>query len=795
MPLEHFALTKLEFDKIRSLLAGYTSTSSGKERIASLRPDTNRQDIILKLEQTGEMLGLLESSQAPPLQTLTDIRNFLVQSRIERFILDGSSLASVGRWAVSSRLLRTFFSGNKESAPLLHAISGKIMDVRELENQINRVVDEKGEIKENASPELSRINRHINRKKQAARSALVNILRKGREAGFIGEEEATLRAGRMVIPVRVEHKRKIHGLIHDTSSTGQTVFMEPVEVFEANNEIRELESARKREQERLLRELTELTGRYSRQMEQNMETIGLIDAIYARARTGRRWDGVIPEISQDHRFLLRDSRNPLLLLKYPNTEKALEQVVPLSLEIEPDEKGVMITGPNAGGKSVTLKTFGLLVVLAQCGIPVPACEGARVPCVSGLYLDMGDEQSIENDLSTFSSRLNWMKQVLLASQPGSWVLIDEAGSGTDPDEGTALVKSFLELLSDKQVRCMVTTHHGDLKLFAHETPGWSNASMEFDRHSLSPTYRFRKGIPGSSYAFEIAERLELPHNLVKKARNWTGTGKNRMESLIISLEQDVQKLREQQAMLRKKEQSVQDSRDELEKRLERVREEREKIRNRALQEAEEILQQANRRIEEAIRAASLKEKETLREKRTDIARMEQDVTKRRARQKKKRKYSTLKPQGPLRPGDPVRLIDSNTTGELVETDGKKATVIINGLRVRTSHPNLERSDRLPEKKTSRGYRLTSSEADPPLRAYSGRLDIRGYRGEEAVRSVTAFVDEGLARGLERLAIIHGKGDGILKKLVHEHLSSRKDVSRYEQAPMDEGGDGCTYVWL
>lgn len=802
MSLPDFALAKLEFEKIRESLSGFMSTPAGRERAAQMHPDPDAGGMAQRLGETDEMMRLLSASETPPFQTLHDITAALSKAGVERFVIEGMSLAHIAKWAESTRLLRRFFSQHQEDAPRLWEIAGGLVPDKDLEQQINRVVDGKGEVQPDASQELARISRRIASQRQAARTVLQRILREGRQAGMTSDEEATIRGGRLVIPVRAEYKRKIKGFIHDTSATGQTVYIEPVQVFEKNNEIRELESAWNREVERLLRELTAAVGRKAGILTENTARIGQLDLVHACTRLGMRWQGIIPEVSGDGSLTLKECRNPLLLLKFRTFADAKKQVVPLDLDMAPGEKGIIITGPNAGGKSVALKTFGLAVVLAQCGIPVPAQEGARLPAATGLYVDMGDEQSIEQDLSTFSSRLNWMKQVLLGAGTGSWILVDEAGSGTDPDEGTALVQAFLEILSEKGARSIVTTHHGALKVFAHESPGWSNASMEFDQQTLSPTYRFRKGIPGSSYAFEIADRLDLPGELTRRARKEVGASKNRLESLILSLDQETQRLQREKTEIVRQQRDWKASKQELDKRLSRIREERDRIRNEATEEAAALLQSANRKIEEAIRAAVEKNKESLKASRAEIDELTSNVQKQRQRKQKqhKKQTRTRTTSRPPEKGDAVRLVDSNMTGELVEISGKQATVVVNEIRIRTGYDNLVLSEQTPGRAQPSGYRFISAghgtDSDrSTARAFSGSLDIRGKRGEEAVREVMHFVDEGLARGIGQLSIVHGRGDGILRKRVHEHLASRKDVKHFETAPIEEGGDGCTYVYL
>lgn len=791
-----FATDKLEFEKIKSLLVREAFTADGKAMLEQRKPSIEKTLVHKRLTEASEWMHLLSSSEVPPFQELDDIHDALAHAVIERAILDGRLLQKILKWLETSRLLRLFFSRQDERAPLLWESATGLTPLKALEREISRAIEDDGTLKPDASPGLSRISRRILSLKESARLILARLLKQAKGADMAVGDEPTLRDGRLVIPIKSEFKRKIKGFIHDTSATGQTVFLEPVEVFEINNEIREMEAAWKREAERILQNLTQQTGAVASQIHNNCKIIANLDAGHAIVRAAQRWNGTIPQCTSGNILSLKACYHPLLLLKHKNIREAQKSVVPMTLEMGPEEKGIIISGPNAGGKSVALKTVGLAFLCTQYGIPIPAEEGAVLPVVKGIYIDMGDEQSIDNDLSTFSSRLSWMKQLLRQVEKGSLVLMDEAGGGTDPDEGTALAESFLELLSEKEVRCLVTTHHGNLKVFAHEKEGWENASMEFDQERLIPTYRFQKGIPGSSYAFEIAERLALPERLTQRARERVGLAKNQMESLLLSLEQTSQERQKALIEIRKEEQSLKQKKDAWEKKLSGIIEERDLIRKRALGEAETLLQDANRKIEEAIRAASEKEKKELQAKRKEVETLSSSVKSKVKRKKikeiKKRGINREKPVT----GSFVRLLDSNTTGELVEVSGKQATVLINGLRVKTKYDNLVVSDTPPYESYTRVTSSFVSGRNSPARpVFSATLSVRGMRGRDALEKTIRFIDEGLLRNMKHLTIVHGKGDGILRKLIHEHLASRKEVKHFETAPVQEGGEGCTYIKL
>lgn len=769
----------------------------GRERIERLKPSANIADVEKQLEETGEMMRLTSQGDTMPLDTLDDIRPELKKIRVQGAILDTVAILGIFNTAVIARKIGVFFKPREEQFPNLYDISGRLVSLNDLEKKITKVLTDQGEVRDTASNHLRDIRRQLSSRKADLRETLARIIRRAAKNGMMAEQEATIRGGRMVIPLKAEFKRKVSGFVHDVSSTGQTIYLEPVEVLNINNEIRELQSDEYREIQILLRALTDSIREYHDELYANIKVIGHLDELQAKARLGITLKANIPLVSIGQEINLKKAYNPILLLNRLKSQEAPE-VVPLTMELNPDEKGLIITGPNAGGKSVALKTVGICQMMMQSGYAIPADESSSLPVFSALFVDMGDEQSIENDLSTFSSRLYWMKKVLDAGSAKSLVLIDEAGSGTDPDEGTVLYQAFMEKLIRKDARVMVTTHHGALKIFANEDPNFVNGSMEFDQRNLSPTYRFQKGIPGSSYAFEIAGRLGIQPSLIERSRQLIGPSKNMLESLIVEMENRNQQTRKLQANLDKEKNTLEKLRREYEEKNEKLTSKRDEIREQALKEAQRVMQIANARIEQAVRAAS--------DEKTDKARLKQlrrelDEYKEEVSENLDSIQSSKKSRKSKQPpvlGDTVKMIDSESTGDLLVVKGENATVMMNGLRVKTKYNNLVKVIDKYKKKApkSPGYKLINTAGDDDLvRKAKPVLNIRGYRGEEAIKEVTNFIDQAVSTGLNRGEIIHGHGDGILKKLVHNYLKTREEVKNFKPAPLEQGGDGCTIVEL
>lgn len=786
-------LLKSGFASIRAEALRHCRTQLGAQLVNERTPDNRAAVIKDHLNRTSEMLSLIDLDDPLPIDELPDLRPALKKSRIRGDLLDPDSILQIARLCSMSRLTLNYFKKREESYPLLRATALRLVPAPDIEKSIGQTLDDHGNIKDGASTELRNIRHTLVRKRNHIRTVLNRILQKAFKDKMTTEEGITIRGGRMVIPVLAEHKRHIPGFVHDVSATGQTVYLEPAEALDINNEIRQLEGEEKKEIERLIRQLTALIGSHSEVLAQNLEILGNLDAVYAIAALGLRMEATIPRISEDDRLELHSAYNPVLVLRCIHSGKPIrDNVVPLDLRLGNQERCLIITGPNAGGKSVAMKTVGLCALMLQCGYAVPVSADSQLPVFSGISLDQGDDQSVENDISTFSSRLIWMRETVKNADTHSLILIDEAGSGTDPEEGSALYQAFLETLIGKHCQIIVTTHHGNLKTFAHHNRFSVNGSMEFDHEHLTPTYRFRKGQPGGSYAFEIARRLGLPEPVIKKARKLLGSSKNTLESLIVDMEKkmkDAETIKEDSERIKKEADA---RRHEYEDKRQALIREQDNIREKALIEARNIILNANKQIEETVR--QIKEdkagKTSIKKARAQVRKEQERLETKLGEVRERRKVRTS--SQPPSVGDTIRIEGNQSLGELVEIKDSKAVVIINGMRLKTDIDKLVKvkAPKKPAAEKTRTPVIGSS-----YRSQSATLDIRGQRGEDAVKAVTNFIDRAVVSGLHKVEIIHGKGEGILKQLVHDYLAGRDDVRQFDIAPWDSGGPGCTIVVL
>jgi DNA mismatch repair protein MutS2 len=792
-------IEKTGFEFLRDATLSHTVSVLGQEWIAEMQPSSDFPVVIMRTTRTRELLSLISSGDTPPLSEVPDVRSDLIRARPEGSVLDSAAALQIGKTLVTGRRISQFFSNREERCPIWFRFAQQLQPRKVLEDEIFRILSDTGAVKDTASVELQQIRRSLNSRRNDLRSSLQKVMRQANKDGYLSENEPTIRGGRMVLAIKAEHKRKISGFIHDTSATGQTVYLEPVEVLHINNDIRQLENDEKREIERILKILTAQIRAEIPVIRKNLSLLGELDASIAIARLSGDLDGVIPEIydggSRGYPVQLIKAFNPQLLLKSRKSTSG-EQIVPLDLHLDLSEKCLVITGPNAGGKSVALKTLALHVLMFQCGYALPLQEGSRLPVFSGLFVDMGDEQSVEDDLSTFSSRLAWMRETCSLADSGSLVLIDEAGTGTDPEEGVALYQALLEVLLEKQVLTVVTTHHGNLKVFAHNHPRVVNASMEFDQKTLSPTYRFRKGLPGSSYAFEIAQRMGVPETIITRSRELIGDTRNKLERLIAELERMGQEAESMRNDMERRLREAQKLINDYEQKTETLNRQRDQIREKALLEAKDIMQSANRRVEEAVRLIREQKagKEQVKEIRKELNFHQESVEQQLEEVREEKMPKVL--GTPPKVGDSVKLSDGSSTGELIEVSGNRAVVMVNGLTLKTSFKNLVKVQALPKKEPR--FLITvinSADDDGIIRKASPTLDIRGKRGDEAIAELTRHLDQAVTSGLSQVEVIHGKGDGILRKLVHNYLHDRKEVREFSLAPWEQGGPGCTLIFF
>ena len=589
------ALEKLEFGKVLSYVSNYCVTEKGKEHVLSLQPLNTIEEIVASGTLSTEAKKILIKQTTPPLDYLPDVEKYLSQSLIDGAILESKNILDILKLAVISRNLYQFFKDNSDEESLLRQQSKNLFVDKAFENYIQKIISDNAEIRDSASPKLHEIRKDIASKKEDLIRSVNKIVKKLKDDDLVREDYVTLRDGRIVLPIKVEHKRHIRGFIHSESSTGQTVYIEPEETLELNNDIISLTFAEKREIERILKEVTKRIGEISFELRNAFETVTEIDSIFSRAKYSIEILGCFPEIDSNKPINIEYARHPILLKKFGR-----EKTIPLSVHIN-DQKVILITGPNAGGKTVVLKTIGLLHLMVNSGIHVPCSPDSNFHFFENVLVDIGDEQSLEDDLSTFSSHLSNINNILNCAGRNSIVLLDEIGTGTDPAEGSALAAGILLTLKEKEAVVFATTHHGNLKIIAHDMPGFENAAMEFDHRNLKPTYHFKQGIPGSSYAFEIAKRIGLDESLMQTAGIYLDSNKHNVESFLIQLEEKSQALEQQLRNTENENVKLQELSSRYKESIDKLNREKREIIKKTKSEADDYLKDLNRKFEKVIK--------------------------------------------------------------------------------------------------------------------------------------------------------------------------------------------------
>jgi len=796
------AEARLGFDRIRERLGDLARTVWGRERLAALAPASARAEVERRLAQAGEMQDVLAFDDPFPLDAADDIRDALRRLAPEGATADGEELVAVGRALATVRRVREYLATRRETRPGLWSVGEPLQPAPALEAQIGRVVDDQGRVRDDASPELSRLTRTAARVQERLRDAVAGALRDAIAQGWATEEQPTVRGGRAVIPVRAEARRRVQGFVHDVSATGQTVYIEPAAALDLNNELREMEAARRREVERLLREAAAAVREHLPAITDSIGVLARLDALAAIARLAIEIDALVPELNDAGVVRLLRARNPVLLmhLRRAAAGAPAREVVPLDLVLGEDFHTLIVTGPNAGGKSVAMKTVGLMSLMAQSGIPVPAAPGTTLPVFRRLFVDLGDRQSIQDDLSTFTSHLEALRAMIERADEESLVLIDEAGTGTDPAEGGALAEAALARLTKRGARTVATTHHGTLKAFAHTTPGVANGSMVFDRESLAPTYRFQPGVPGSSYAFEIATRVGLDDEVVAEARRLAGEGHVALDALVAEMEARTGESVAARDAAREAAQQAERVRAALDERLGKLTASRDQLRASALSEAEAIVSGARAEVERVVR--EIREAEAEREA-TTAARERLEATRasieaRRGRQERRRPRPAPRrsgvpdaPAGPLAVGDRVQLDAGETVGDVVEVGAREVVVAFGAITSRVRPDRLTRVGG-PERQRVEVRAPAGAGGAPAARTH---VDVRGRRADEALMMVQRLVDEAVAAGAHTVEILHGKGTGALRAAIREALAARPDVAGVEAAAWNQGGEGVSVVRL
>ncbi|MEZ0483220.1 endonuclease MutS2 [Fibrella aquatica] len=792
---------KLGFDKIRELLRQACISPLGQDYVDKIRFSDNHQLIDKLLRQTYEFTQIVQYEPDFPQSNYLDVRPQLQKARIEGITLMEDEFFNL-KLALKTiqDCLRFLANQEEDQYPYLAELAQPVTVDKNLLAALERVIDDRGHVRDNASPELASIRRRIISEQSNLRKRLDSILRTARQQGWIPDDLGlTIRGGRLVIPLAAEHKRKIRGFVHDESDTGKTVYIEPAEVFDGNNEVRELEYEERREVYRILLALTDQVRPFLPDLSKAVNFLAQIDFIRAKAKLAGELQAGMPQVMNRPVLNWTAARHPLLYLSHQKQKKS---VVPLNILLDERQRILIISGPNAGGKSIALKTIGLLQYMMQCGLLVPMAEYSDMGVFQNLFIDIGDEQSLENDLSTYSSHLTNMQKFLIGANKRTLFLIDEFGTGTEPGQGGAIAEAILEELNKSAAYGVINTHYTNLKVFADKTPGLINGAMRFDGEKLEPLYELEMGRPGSSFAFEIAKKINLPNAVIERAKEKLGNQQVNFEKLLKELDIERRVFSEKNLDISIKQRKVSQQLAEYTALKTKLDNEQKQLLNTAKAKAKTLVQEANQRIENTIREIkeSKADKDTTRQVRAELQQFDQKELKQEVViepvNPKEPEEEFVNDNTPIGVGSYVRIAGQTAIGEVLALRGKDAEVRIGELKSNIKLNRLEKVSRKTYREAV-GIRETprsqGMDLNEKMMNFSFNLDIRGFRGEESLGELDRFMDSALMLGYPELRIVHGKGDGILRTLVRNHLRSYKQVASMADEHPDRGGQGVTLV--
>jgi DNA mismatch repair protein MutS2 len=813
--------SKIGFTTIRKEITARCISTLGQDCCEKMRFSTNLQDVTLWLNQTNEFLGILQSKREFPLNFFFDMRSTLRAIAVLGSHLSEENLFNLQRSLTTvSEIGRFFERASNEGSHLYPNLARLVKTMQpfpEIVAEISRILDKNGNVKDNASPLLQDLRRAIASATASINGLLRKVINTGREAGYLDKDTTpSVRDGRLVIPVSPMHKRKLRGIVHDESASGRTIFIEPEEVVETNNRIREAEGEVKREIIRILTEVTDMIRPHAEELIATYRVLGLIDFIRAKAVFAQDVDGQLPHVEKDPHIELYHAVHPALLLSLREQGK---EVVPLNIELNRQQRILLISGPNAGGKSVCLKTVGVVQYMMQCGVLPTVYYNSHMGMFNSIFIDIGDQQSIEDDLSTYSSHLQNMKTFLIRGDKRSLVLIDEFGSGTEPQIGGAIAQAILEQLNKSRIMGVITTHYQNLKHFADEAPGIVNGAMLYDRQQMKPLFQLSIGYPGSSFAIEIARKTGIPREVIDKASEIVGSDYVNMDKYLLDIVRDRKYWENKRYDIHQKEKKLNALAEQYNERLEKLNNEYKSILKQARSEALDIIAKSNSQVEQTIKEIKTVQAE---KEKTRLLRQQLEKFKQRLAQedeaeslkdiqplkpvatppkkdKNKKKHIVKKDikDRPLLPGDNVLLKGgSSTIGSIISIDEKYAVVAFGSLKTRVETSRLERTMRKTEVREKPS--ITKSTADD-IRArqlnFKSEIDVRGMRADEAIQAVTYFLDDAIQFSYKTLRILHGTGTGALKVAIRQYLNTVPDVKNYHDEHVQLGGAGITVVNL
>ena len=815
---------KVGFDRVREQVAALCTMRAARGLLADETFCTSPREVERRLALADEMRQVVEMEHEFPGGEFPDTDRIVAKARIEGAFLDVEEVVSLRAALTAVEEVVTFLLGRgEERYPALGACSEGVATFPGIVRAIDAIVDRFGEVKDSASPELQRIRRAIREREGQAAKRLQQVLASAKGAGIVDPEaQISIRDGRAVIPVAAANKRKLNGFIHDESATGKTFYVEPVEVVEINNELRELEYAERREIVRILTDFTQLVRAEADAVEASGDYLAHIDMLRAKGRWASDNGCVKPIVSTDDRLVLKEARHPLL----QQTLRAQgREIVPLTMQLDRHKRILVISGPNAGGKSVCLKTTGIVQYMFQCGFPVPASAVSELPVFRSVFIDIGDEQSIDNDLSTYSSHLVNMKNMLAGASDRTLVLIDEFGSGTEPTIGGAIAEAILERLLEKGCYGVITTHYANIKYYAASTDGIANGAMTFDVQHIRPLFRLETGKPGSSFAVEIARKIGLPEEIIRAASEKAGSDHINIEKQLREIARDKRYWEQKRDRIRLTDRKVEELEQTYAEQLANIRAERQEILKQARQEAERLVAEANRQIENTIRTIreSQAEKELTRlarkeldefretvdrsasaERDAAVAREMERIERRRQRRAERKAQQGAAPQPAPEPekpreaevGSKVRMAGQQMVGEVRSVKGRKAqvafgqilTTVDRSLLTVVSNNEYREAMRPQTARTVVSAAISSRKLN-----FKDHIDVRGMRAAEALETVRDFIDDAVMVGVGTVTILHGKGTGALKEEIRRYLATVPEVARAADEHADRGGAGITVV--
>lgn len=783
-------LKTLEYNKILDLLVQQASSSMAKEELRCLRPMTSVAEIKDALAETTQAQTVILKKGSAPLGQIYDISAAMTFARKGGVLTMGQLLQILYNLKIAANVT-TFLKSDLPPLPAIDAIREVIVTCPRLAENIDRCIISEDEMADNASPALKDIRRSITRQNDAIRNRLNSIINSSDNRTYLQDAIVTVRDGRYVIPVKAEHRGRFQGIIHDQSATGATLFIEPQVIVNMNNELREMELKEKAEVERILAELSSAAAEHFHDITNNQKLLTALDIIFAKGKLSMVMGGEEPEVSEKGALVLKDARHPLIDKK---------KVVPINIKLGDDYETLVVTGPNTGGKTVTLKTTGLLVLMAQSGLHIPAAGTSTLPVFDHVLADIGDEQSIEQSLSTFSSHMRNIVSILEEMKGNSLILLDELGAGTDPTEGAALAISILENLKARGAYTIATTHYNELKKYALSTKGVENGSMEFNVDTLSPTYRLMIGIPGKSNAFEISRKLGLPEHLIQRASRLLERGDIEFEDVISAIEEDKKKAeaeRDEAVLLNI---SMKKQKEELDRRQALLEEKEKKIIHQAKEEARNILKEARETandVNRELRALNKIESLGERNRRFDKNRKRlKDAEDKFAEKMIKRVNQSPVKADQLKIGDKVRVVTLDQPGEILSLPDSKGDLLVKvGMMKVSININdlmfMEEDSEMKNKQAGKYGTLYKSKAQN----ISISINVQGENLDDAVMDVDKYLDDAYIAGLKEVTVIHGRGEGILKDGLRKLFKRHKHVASYRKGNYNEGGDGVTIVTL